>query len=118
MFCPLQTRATRGFVYAAESQCRQAKSKIKTLENIFEKKFSKPFKKLHLKPRRGFRKTPCSFISRDFNVLPFTNSREARVCVRGRARVRSSGVWGLKAPKVLPLPLPLSCIRTPLPING
>jgi capsular polysaccharide biosynthesis protein len=36
-------------------------------------------------------------------LLIFQTSREARVCVRGRARVRSSGVWGLKAPKVLPL---------------
>jgi hypothetical protein len=26
------------------------------LENFFEKKFSKPFKKLNLKPRRGFGK--------------------------------------------------------------
>jgi hypothetical protein len=133
------------------------------LENIFEKKFSKPFKKLYLKPRCGFRKAPlllytkefqgfgsykparsaglCTrssararqgdkeqdqgfgklylkprcgfrkasrfFISRDLNVLALTNSREARVCVRGRARARSSGAWGLKAPKVLPLILPL-----------
>jgi hypothetical protein len=74
------------------------------LENFFEKKFSKPFKKLYLKPRCGFRKAFCFFISRKLNVLALTNSREARVCVRGRARVRSSGAWGLKAPKVLPLP--------------
>jgi hypothetical protein len=82
------------------------------LENFFEKKFSKPFKKLYLKPLRGFRKASGFFVSRNFNVLALTNSREARVCVRGRARVRSSGVWGLKAPKVLLLPL--SCSRTPI----
>jgi hypothetical protein len=67
------------------------------LENFFEKKFSKPFKKLYLKPQRGFRKASCFFISRELNILALTNSREARVCVRGRARVRSSGIWGLKA---------------------
>jgi hypothetical protein len=67
------------------------KSKIKTLENFFEKKFSKPFKKLYLKPRCDFRKASRFFISRELNVLALTNSREARVCVRGRARVRSSG---------------------------
>jgi hypothetical protein len=90
----------------------QLKRKIKTLENFFEKKFSKPFKKLYLKPLCGFRKASGSFVSRNFNVLSFTNSRKARVCVRGRARVRSSGAWGLKAPKVLSLPL--SCNRTPI----
>jgi hypothetical protein len=74
------------------------------LENFFGKKFSKPFKKLNLKPLRGFRKASCFFVSRDFNVLALTNPREARVCVRGRARVRSSGAWGLKAPKVLTFP--------------
>jgi hypothetical protein len=57
------------------------------LGNFFGKKFPKPFKKLYLKPLRGFRKA-CFFVLRDFNVLIFTNPREARVCVRGRARVR------------------------------
>jgi hypothetical protein len=62
------------------------RGKSKTLENFFEKKFSKPFKKLYLKPLRGFRKASRFFVSRDFDVLPLTNPRFARVCVRGRAR--------------------------------
>jgi hypothetical protein len=75
------------------------------LENFFEKKFSKPFKKIYQKPHRDFRNASCFFVPRDFNALSLTNPREAWVCVRGRARVRSSGAWGLKAPKVLPLTL-------------
>jgi hypothetical protein len=35
---------------------QKSKDKVKTLENFFEKKFSKPFKKLYLKPLRGSRK--------------------------------------------------------------
>jgi hypothetical protein len=62
-----------------------------------EKSFPNLSKNFNLKPRRGFRKASCFFVPRHFSVLSFTNSREARVCVRGRARVRSSGVWGLKA---------------------
>jgi hypothetical protein len=70
------------------SPATKGKGRDKTLENFFGKNFSKPFKKLYLKPLRGFRKASRFFISRELNVLVLTNSREARVCVRGRARVR------------------------------
>jgi hypothetical protein len=68
--------------------------KIKTLENFFEKSFPNLSKNFYLKPRCGFRKASCFFISRKLNVLALTNSREARVCVRGRASARSSGDKG------------------------
>jgi hypothetical protein len=63
----------------------EGKVKSKTLENF------------NLKPRCGFRKAFRIFASRNLSVLALTNPREAWVCVRGRARARSSGVWGLKA---------------------
>jgi hypothetical protein len=55
------------------------KGKGKTLENFFEKKFSKPFKKLYLKPLCGFRRASCFFVSRNSNILALSNPREARV---------------------------------------
>jgi hypothetical protein len=75
---------------------RKNKGKIKTLENFFEKSFPNLSKNFNLKPRRGSRKTSCFLVSRELNVLALTNPREARVCVRGRARVRTDNAVNLK----------------------
>jgi hypothetical protein len=51
----------------------------KSWKTFLKKSFPNLSKNFNLKPLCGFRKkAPCSFISRDFNVLPFTNTREAR----------------------------------------
>jgi hypothetical protein len=83
------------------------KSKIKTLENFFEKKFSKPFKKLYLKPLRGFRKNSLLLYIKEFQCFdPYKPARSVGLCTRSSACALVEG-WGLKAPKVLILISPL-----------
>jgi hypothetical protein len=52
---------------------QKGKGKVKTLENFFETKFPKPFKKLYLKPPCGFRKARArpweTFLKKSFPNL-------------------------------------------------
>jgi cytoplasmic iron level regulating protein YaaA (DUF328/UPF0246 family) len=80
----------------------KGKSKGKTLENFFGKKFSKPFKKLSLKPLRGFRikskgkgKTLENFFekkfSKPFKKLSLKPLRGFRIKSKSRGKGKTLG---------------------------
>jgi hypothetical protein len=50
-------------------QLKDKRAKSKPWKTFLKKKFSKPFKKLYLKPLRGFRKASRFFISRELKPL-------------------------------------------------
>jgi hypothetical protein len=77
------------------------------LENFFEKKFSKPFKKLYLKPRCGFRKDSLLlYIKETQRFSPYKPARSAGLCTRSSARALVGGL-GAESPQGFALALTL-----------
>jgi hypothetical protein len=86
------------------------------LENFFEKKFSKPFKKLYLKPLRGFRKDSLFLYIKEFQCFgPYKLARSAGLCTRSSARALARGL-GAESPQGFAFVfLPLFLRRAPKP---